>query len=168
MVSGPVPTVDPIEPIGFLARPELDRLIEALQAAGRRVIGPTIADGAVVYDGIASQADLPAGWRADQAPGRYRLEHRGGARLFDYVVGPTAWKRFTFPPRVPVTVGRREGGAVDVHRRRAPATLLAFLGVRGCELAALGIQDTVLMAGPAVDSDYAARDPRCSSLPSSA
>ncbi len=156
-MSAPTPTIDPAEPIGFLSRPELDRLIEALQADGRRVIGPTIADGAVVYDEIASQADLPAGWRADQAPGRYRLEHRGGARLFDYVVGPTAWKRFTFPPRVPITVGRREGGAVTFTAAERPATPLAFLGVRGCELAALGIQDTVLMAGPAVDSDYAAR-----------
>ena len=157
MVSAPVATVDPTEPIGFLPRPELDRLIEALQADGRRVIGPTIADGAVVYDEIASQADLPAGWRADQAPGRYRLEHRGGVRLFDYVVGPTAWKRFTFPPRVPITVGHRDGGAVTFTAAERPATPLAFLGVRGCELAALGIQDTVLMAGPAVDSDYAAQ-----------
>ena len=102
-------------------------------------------------------ADLPAGWRADQAPGHYRLEHRGGDRLFDYVVGPTAWKRFTFPPRVPVSIGRRDGATVSSEGVAPPTTPMAFLGVRACELAAIGIQDTVLTAGPAVDPDYAAR-----------
>ena len=34
---------------------------------------------------------------------------------------------------------------------------LAFLGVRGCELAALRVQDRVLMDGPVADPDYAAR-----------
>ena len=35
--------------------------------------------------------------------------------------------------------------------------LVAFLGVRGCEIAALRTQDAVLAAGPAVDRDYVAR-----------
>ena len=34
---------------------------------------------------------------------------------------------------------------------------MAFFGVRGCELAALRIQDRVLMEGPVADPDYAAR-----------
>jgi NAD(P)H-flavin reductase/Fe-S-cluster-containing hydrogenase component 2 len=34
---------------------------------------------------------------------------------------------------------------------------MAFLGVRACELAALKVQDRVLMDGPVVDPDYAAR-----------
>src|SRR5450759_2541615 len=86
------PTPDPAVPIGCLVRPDQQRPIDALHEDGRRVIGPTIGDGAIVYDDVGSIAELPAGWRADQAPGRYRLEHRGGERLFDYVVGPTAWK----------------------------------------------------------------------------
>ena len=35
--------------------------------------------------------------------------------------------------------------------------MLAFLGVRACEIEALRIQDIVLTAGPYVDADYAAR-----------
>ena len=101
--------------------------------------------------------ELPHGVTADQAPGRYRLERRAGDRLFDYVIGPTAWKRFTFPPRVPLTVGRRDGGAVSFSAVERPSVAYAFLGVRACELAALGIQDRVLKDGPAVDADYAAR-----------
>jgi NAD(P)H-flavin reductase/Fe-S-cluster-containing hydrogenase component 2 len=145
------------EPAGFLARPDLQVLIDRLIAGGRRVIGPTVGDGAIVYDEIRSVDELPAGRRADQSPGRYRLDRPVGDRLFDYVIGPTAWKRFTFPPRIPVTVGRREDGAVSVRPAQAPHEPAAFLGVRACELAALGIQDRVLADGPAVDNDYAAR-----------
>ena len=119
--------------------------------------GPTVSDGAVVYDEVHSIDELPAGWRAIQAPGRYRLEHGASSRLFDYVIGPTAWKRFTFPPRVPVMTGRRDGEATTFSLIEGSAIPVAFLGVRGCELAALGIQDRVLADGPAVDADYAAR-----------
>ena len=38
----------------FLPRTELDRLFSALAADGRRVVGPMIADGAVVYDELDS------------------------------------------------------------------------------------------------------------------
>ena len=57
----------------FLRRDDLDRLIALLRDDGRTVIGPTVADGAIVYDEIRSAADLPAGWRDEQAPGKYRL-----------------------------------------------------------------------------------------------
>jgi len=154
-VIGPAP--DPAVPIGFLVRADLQRLIDALHDDARRVIGPTIGDGAIVYDDVRTVAELPAGWRADQAPGRYRLEHRGGERLFDYVVGPTAWKRFTLPPHVPVMVARRTGDEVTFTALDAPPAPIAFLGVRACELAAIAIQDRVLADGPAVDADYASR-----------
>lgn len=149
--------VDPARALGFLARADLGRLIELVREDGRRLIGPTLAEGAVVYDEIRSVDDLPAGWGATQAPGRYRLERRGGERIFDYVIGPTAWKRFTFPPRIPITVARRDGSAVAFATVNPAPRPLAFLGVRACELAALGIQDRVLTGGPAVDADYAAR-----------
>jgi NAD(P)H-flavin reductase/Fe-S-cluster-containing hydrogenase component 2 len=149
--------IAPDEPVGFLARPDLQVLIDLLRAEGRRVIGPTVADGAVVYDEIRTIAELPAGRRARQAPGRYRLERPAGPRLFDYVIGPTAWKRFTFPPRMDLAVGTRDGGSVAYRGVEAEHEPVAFLGVRACELAALGVQDRVLTGGPATDADYAAR-----------
>jgi len=142
---------------GWLARADLQALLDQLAADGRRIVGPTTGDGAVVYDEIHTVDELPHGVTADQAPGKYRLERRAGDRLFDYVIGPTAWKRFTFPPRVPLTVGRREGGTVSFSAVERPSVAYAFLGVRACELAALGIQDRILKDGPAVDADYAAR-----------
>jgi NAD(P)H-flavin reductase len=141
----------------FLPRKELDRLFGALSADGRRVVGPTIADGAVVYDELESPAELPHGWTADSAPGSYRLRETGGQRAFDYVVGVTAWKRFTHPPLIPLTRSHRDGKAVAVESIRESAPRLAFVGVRACEIAALQIQERAMRAGPFGDADHAAR-----------
>jgi NAD(P)H-flavin reductase/formate hydrogenlyase subunit 6/NADH:ubiquinone oxidoreductase subunit I len=139
---------------GFLPRAELDRLLAVLRADGRRVIGPTIADGAVVYDGIDGAAELPAGWQADQAPGSYRLRRDDTDRAFDYGVGVTSWKRFTHPPRVLLTTTTQDGLVEG-----APAAIdqLAFVGVRACEIAALDIQERVVRAGPVGDPDHTSR-----------
>ena len=141
----------------FLARTDLGALIDALRADGRTVIGPTIEDGAIVYDEIASADDLPIGWRDAQAPGRYRIEQAGDERAFGYTVGPTSWKRYTFPSRVPVGRARRDGDRTTFEPVEPEPSALAFFGVRGCELAALKVQDRVLMEGAVVDPDYAAR-----------
>ncbi len=141
----------------FLPRADLGRLLELMHADGRTIIGPTIRDEAIVYDAIETAADLPTGWTDDQAPGRYRLERTGRERTFDFAVGPTSWKRFTFPPSVPLTRGRREEGRVTFDAVATDAPRLAFLGVRACEIAALLVQDRVLTGGPVADADYAAR-----------
>ena len=116
-----------------------------------------MADGAIVYDEIRSAADLPAGWGDEQEPGRYRLVETDNERTFDFSVGPTSWKRYTFPARVPI--GRAERGPDGISFEAIPPEppALAFLGVRGCELAALRIQDRVLADGPVADPDYVAR-----------
>jgi NAD(P)H-flavin reductase/formate hydrogenlyase subunit 6/NADH:ubiquinone oxidoreductase subunit I len=141
----------------FLARDELDRLIARLREDGRRVIGPTVVDGAVSYEEIESSADLPIGLRDDQAAGSYRLVGSGRQRAFDVAVGMTSWKGRTFPSRVPLTRART-GAAGTTFTEEDPAVEpMAFLGVRACELAALRVQDRVLADGPFVDADYAAR-----------
>ncbi|HEU4921399.1 MAG TPA: 4Fe-4S dicluster domain-containing protein [Candidatus Limnocylindrales bacterium] len=141
----------------FLLRANLQVLIDELRADGRRVIGPTVADGAIVYDEITSADELPRGWGDEQGPGSYRLRQRDDERLFGYNAGPTSWKRFTFPAVVPLTIGRRDGRDVSFEAAAADRPRLAFLGVRGCELAALGIQDKVFTGGPFADEDYRAR-----------
>jgi NAD(P)H-flavin reductase/Pyruvate/2-oxoacid:ferredoxin oxidoreductase delta subunit len=141
----------------FLPSVELHRLFAVLTADGRRVVGPTVLDGAVVYDELTSPAELPIGWTAETAAGSYRLRSTGRERTFDYNVGVTSWKRFTHPPIVPLTRGRREGGQVVVESAEQEPPRLAFVGVRACELAALAIQDRALRAGPLGDADQVAR-----------
>jgi NAD(P)H-flavin reductase len=142
---------------GFLPRADLDRLLDLLATDGRRIIGPTVSNGAIVYAEIHHAAELPAGWTADQSPGQYRLRSTGTDRQFDYAVGPTSWKHETFPPRVPLTIGRRVDGQATFDDAVPAAPSVAFLGVRGCEIAALLTQDAVLARGPAIDRDYASR-----------
>ena len=141
----------------FLPRRELDRLIGALRADGRTVIGPTVSDAAIVYDEVRSATDLPIGWRDEQGPGRYRLSGTGSDTAFGYAVGPTSWKHFTFPSRVPIGRASRDGDRLTFEPLPTEPPALAFLGVRGCELAALRIQDRILMEGPVSDPDYVAR-----------
>ncbi|HEX8940056.1 MAG TPA: 4Fe-4S dicluster domain-containing protein [Candidatus Limnocylindrales bacterium] len=145
----------PIASQWFLGRADLDTLVQALRADGRRVIGPTVADGAIVYDEIGSAAELPSGWTDTQAPGRYRAAETGGDRVFDHTAGPTSWKRFTFPPVLELTVSHGEDFGFEQPAREIPP--MAFLGVRACELAALGLQDRVFLGGQFTDEDYRGR-----------
>ena len=141
----------------WLPATDLGRLIDGLRADGRTIIGPTVRDDAIVLDEILSVADLPAGRGAEASPGRYRLTRRDDARRFDHAVGPMSWKRWTFPPRAPIRVGRRTASGVRFTTAEARPTPLAFIGVRACELTALEIQDHVFLDGQAIDGDYRAR-----------
>ena len=146
-----------LEGPAFLARPDLQVLIDLLREDGRRVIGPTVADGAIVFDEITSINDLPQGIGDEQAPGRYRLRRRGDERLFGYVVGPTAWKKWTFPSFVPLTRATRDGHKVTFTPEPTDDRPVAFLGARACDLAAIGVQDGVFTGTSFVDPDYLAR-----------
>src|SRR3954451_14219861 len=54
----------------------LQALIAALATRGYEVFGPTVRDGAIIYDNLTGVTDLPAGWTDAQEAGRYRLERR--------------------------------------------------------------------------------------------
>ena len=104
-----------------MARGGLDQLFDALVRRGFRLVGPTIRDGAIVYDDIASSADLPAGWTDEQDGGFYRLRRRDDAALFGYNVGPQSWKRYLFPPSSLLWRGQRDGGVTTVGPDPEPA-----------------------------------------------
>jgi ferredoxin len=122
----------------------LDRLLRALAADGYRVVGPRLRDNAIVLDDIASVEDLPAGWGVDVAPGRYRVRRREDQELFGYSAGPQSWKQFVHPPRRKLweTTDSGEFAAAPPEPDR-----LAFIGVRGCDLAALGVLTRVVGTG---------------------
>ena len=140
-----------------LAPDGLQALIHALKRRGFRVVGPVVRDQAIVYDEIASIADLPRGWTDEQDGGRYRLVERGDEELFGYAVGPHSWKRLLHPPVQRLWRAEHDGAAVRVVPEPAPAERLAFIGVRSCELHAIAIQDKVLVEGAYPDPHYKAR-----------
>jgi ferredoxin len=138
----------------------LDSLLQILEKAGFQVLGPTVRDQAIVYDGLASTADLPVGWTDEQEGGRYRMKPRTDGAFFGYTVGPHSWKRFLHPPLTRLCrAGRSESGLrVDATQDEPPR--YAFFGVRPCELAAIAIQDRVFLGGEHVDPVYKARRER--------
>lgn len=140
-----------------LATAALPALLDALKEGGRELIGPTVADGAIVYAPIGGVDDLPRGVVEDLGPGHYRLRDTGGDAYFDHVVGPHAWKRYLYPPEQKLfsASGGDNGFRVEAPPADAPAR--AFVGVRACDLAAVRILDKVFDNGAFADTAYGAR-----------
>src|SRR5581483_6518110 len=86
-------------------------LISALRRRGYRVLGPTIANEAIVYDELESAGELPVGVTDMQDAGTYRLVRRDDEARFGYAVGPHSWKRYLFPPRVRLWRAQKDGDA---------------------------------------------------------
>jgi formate hydrogenlyase subunit 6/NADH:ubiquinone oxidoreductase subunit I len=138
-------------------REHFDQLISALMTRGYRVLGPTVRDGAIVYDDLNSTGDLPVGWTDEQEGGSYRLKKRSDAALFGYVVGPHSWKQFLHPPALRLWQANRTGKTIQIEEEKHAAPKMAFLGVRACELHAIAVQDKVFLGGSFVDPLYKAR-----------
>lgn len=133
-------------------------ILEALVETGHELLGPTVRDGAIVLDRLRGVDELPRGIGDAQAPGRYRLRERGDAALFGYAASPHSYKRDLLPPRVPlVQIRRSADGGLSVAAPPPPARKIAYIGARGCELAAIAVQDRVLRDGAHADADYRAR-----------
>lgn len=141
----------------FLPRAALQTLIDVLAARGYRVIGPQVRDGAITYDDLQQVDALPIGVRDEQAPGRYRLAQAHDARCFAWANGAQAIKPFLFAPRESLWRAVKTSEGFSVEATLPEARPLAFIGVRACDLSALGLQDRVFLGGPYVDPYYAAR-----------
>jgi len=138
----------------------LQGVVDVLRADGHRVVGPRVADGAIVLRDLERVADLPAGWLDEQDGGFYRIRHDPAAGTFDHVVGPHSLKNFLFPARETLATFTRQDGAWSQAAAAPPEPPLAVLGVRGCDLAALRIQDRVFLEGDHVDTAYEGRRSR--------
>lgn len=134
----------------------LQGLLDALRDRGYTVVGPTVRDGAIVYDEIHALGDLPRGWGDEQDGGTYRLRRRDDEALFGYAVGPHSWKKYLFPPHTLLWRARRTADGFCVEASEPDEARYAFLGVRGCELAAIQVQDRVFL-GTHADPGYGAR-----------
>ena len=137
---------------------QLQKLIDELLRRDYEVIGPTVRDGAIVYDRVSSVEDLPVGWTDEQEPGHYRLKRRQDQALFGYAVGPQSCKKYLHPADARLWSAEREGSLFRIFNNDTqPKQRYAFLGVRACELMAIALQDHVLLDESYRDPNYGQR-----------
>ena len=134
----------------------LQDILDALLGADFSIIGPTIDQESIVYDEIESLEDLPIGWTDDQGPGEYRIRQRDDGKYFGYVVGPTTWMKLLYPALITLFSCQQQEGGFHIESNQT-SSKYAFVGVRGCDVAAIGILDRILLEGPYQDPHYAAR-----------
>jgi len=148
----------PIKMPDYLPRERFQDLLRELECAGYACIGPTVRDGAIVYERLKSVADLPAGITDEQTPGTYRTHSSGGVRQFAWANGPQALKPLLFAPRETLWRSTREpDGTLAFGSATLAQPKLAFIGARACDLAALALQDQHFLRGAHSDLHYGDR-----------
>lgn len=141
-----------------IERGHIGELLGVLKDHGYQPVGPTVRDGAIVYDVLTSVDDLPLGMADEQETASYRLFKRGGQALFGYGVGMSSWKRFLHPPDVELyRVMKTAEGGLHAVSEEEEIPRYALIGVRPCELHAIAIQDRVLLNLENPDAFYRAR-----------
>lgn len=144
-----------------LVRSGLDDLVQTLEDDGFEVYGPVVVDRAIRYRPIHGIDELSIGVRDVQGPGTYSLISRPDDAAFGHTVGVSSLKDLFFPPRRQVWSSVWDGETHHFEPAGEPSEKIAVIGARACELAALGIHDTVLSKGDYVDADYVRRRADC-------
>jgi ferredoxin len=154
-----------------LIKPELDTLLADLRTNGYRTAGPHLQDESIVYKEIEGLKDLPRGILSEQAPASYRMVQTGRDRYFDFIPAAQSWKQFLFPPRYMLFTAKKERPVERTEKHTdelktinwqiqvndTPAPRYALVGVRACELYAIGVQDRVFLRPDFYDPIYRAR-----------
>ncbi len=140
----------------IIERENLDRLLAALQEHGR-IIGPRITENTFGHRDIASSQDFPAGWTFEQDGGYFRLRQHRDPSLFAYTVGQDSWKKELYPPRSRLLSLQKTESSFSVTPEKPSNEKVVFFGVRPCDLAAIQIQDIILIQGPFADPEYSRR-----------
>ena len=138
----------------------LQALVDVLRERGYTVLGPTVRDGAIVPAPVTSVDDLPRGWGDEQDGALYRLTQRDDDALFGFASGAQSFKPVLFPAEQLMWRARRTDDGFETEpaepgSARFGAPPYALLGVRSCDLHAIGIHDTVLLGRTSADAHYA-------------
>ncbi|TWU50547.1 Anaerobic sulfite reductase subunit A [Rubripirellula tenax] len=146
-----------VSAVRFLARDDLQSLIECLVDSGYDVIGPTIAQQAIVYRSVRNVTELPLGWTDHQEPAVYRLNEDPSERMFRFNSSPDSWKRFFFPASSEIGTATLTDDGWQFETPTASTPRYALLGVRACDLAAIAVQDRIFRDNDYVDTAYRRR-----------
>ena len=138
----------------IINRDSIESLLTILKNQKFKTIGPTVRDGAIIYDELDNISELPIGITDIHEAGSYRLKDRDDKALFGYNVGPFSFKKFLFPPRLTILKSKKVDGKIIIIKDNDTVEKLAFIGVKPCELQAILIQDKIFMEGEYIDDYY--------------
>lgn len=140
-----------------IKKPTLDTILARLREAGFETIGPRVKNETLVYDHVDTLEQLPRGYITEQEAGQFRLVYTGHDRYFDLIPGQQSWKQFLFPSRLELFKMQKTGQSWEVKPPEPDNKSYAFIGVRGCELAAILVQDKAFIRPDFHDPVYRAR-----------
>ena len=132
----------------------LGTLITVLKTTGFKVIAPTFHQATLSYTEIESAAELPQGYRDQQAPGKYQLTQTAGKAFFNYNLSFDSIKKILLPRPKKLWQAERDGLGFTITEEKPAAVKYAFIGVRACDIAALKELDKVFIEGEFKDRDY--------------
>ena len=136
---------------------QFDALFHTLVNNGYQIVGPTVREGAIVYDAITSSKDLPIGFTQEQSAGKYKLARRKDEAYFGFNTIPQSWKKIFHPPTLTLCRSKREEKRYTILPGQSDIQKYALLGVRPCDLSAITILDKVFISNPYSDSGYQKR-----------
>ncbi len=136
-----------------LQKSKFDDLLARLVEKGFQLLGPRVANENLIYGSISKLEDLPKGYVTEQEAGRFRLIQTNTTRYFDFIPSAQSWKQFLFPSCLELfTLCKNGNWKTILPSDEQPK--YAFIGVRGCELSAIQIQDDVFIREDYLDPVY--------------
>ena len=141
----------------LLSREDFPQLLHVLKHFHYQILGPVVSQGAIQWKEIATQDDLPIGWKDQQDSASYRLEPDPSQRFFNIVHGPESLKPLTFAARETLLILDRQTSTFSAKEIQPEIIPTAVIGVRACDLAGLAIQDQIFLQETFPDPYYQRR-----------
>ncbi len=140
-----------------IEKSELQQIFSNLSSRGFVILGPRLERGAVVIGPRTSMAELAIGLTSEHGPGHYRVSGTGRVEHFAALPANPTWRDFIFPPHSPLITGHKTDKGWVFENAADDPPPYAFVGIRSCELAALGIYDHVFLTDGIHEASYAKR-----------
>lgn len=141
----------------FLARADLQQLLDALTAQGYECVGPQLHDEAITYLPLQHVDQFPCGIEDEQLPGHYRYQKTPSHRYFSWANGAQAIKPLVFAPRDTLWNCEFHEGSLKFSAVQPEARQVAIIGVRACDIAALKLSDAHFLKNESKDVHYRSR-----------
>ncbi len=150
----------------FLPRNQFQDLLDALISKGYSLLGPSLQQGAIVYDHFTRVEQLPAGITDSQQPGHYHLHKTQNQRFFSWAAAAQSLKPLCFSPTEVLwqSTVSSDGDLTfsatqsetqsEAQSKTGP---IAIIGAKACDLAALDLQDKHFLQQEYIDPYYEKR-----------